>query len=178
MHTQVVPSQTLSKDMLDHKPSEAILKKPLTSAPRRLQGMMMRLQKYDIEVRHVSGKEMHIADLLPRAYLPLTNHPSSSGLELEIVNAAVFLPISEVRLQEIRNETQEDEQLQVLKSVILQGWPQERKDVPLQATPYFSMRDEMSVQDGLIYRGERESCDSQHPAKKHERDDSCNTSWC
>lgn len=32
----------------DHKPLESILKKPLSSAPRRLQGMMMRLQKYNI----------------------------------------------------------------------------------------------------------------------------------
>ena len=28
----------------DHKPIESILKKPLAGAPRRLQGMMLRLQ--------------------------------------------------------------------------------------------------------------------------------------
>ena len=39
-----------TKIQSDHKPLETILKKPLASAPRRLQGMMMRLQKYDIEV--------------------------------------------------------------------------------------------------------------------------------
>ena len=32
----------------DHKPLESILKKPLSSAPRCLQGMMMRLKKYNI----------------------------------------------------------------------------------------------------------------------------------
>ena len=31
----------------DHKPLEMILQKPLARAPRRLQLMMMRLQKYD-----------------------------------------------------------------------------------------------------------------------------------
>lgn len=31
----------------DHKPLKSILKKPLTNALRRLQGMMLRLQKYD-----------------------------------------------------------------------------------------------------------------------------------
>ena len=35
----------------DHKPLEAILKKPLARAPRRLQGMIMRLQMYDLEGR-------------------------------------------------------------------------------------------------------------------------------
>ena len=32
----------------DHKPLETILKKPLAVAPRRLQGMIMRLQKYTL----------------------------------------------------------------------------------------------------------------------------------
>jgi hypothetical protein len=35
----------------DHKPLELILQKPLASAPRHLQGMMMRLQTYDFKVR-------------------------------------------------------------------------------------------------------------------------------
>ena len=34
----------------DHKPLESIITKPLSCAPRRLQGMMMRIQKYNIEV--------------------------------------------------------------------------------------------------------------------------------
>ena len=33
----------------DHKPLECILKKALANAPKRLQGMMMRLQKYDVD---------------------------------------------------------------------------------------------------------------------------------
>ena len=57
----------------DHKPLEAILRKPLASAPRRLQGMMMRLQKYDFEVRYQQGTRMHIADTLSRAFLPTTD---------------------------------------------------------------------------------------------------------
>ena len=39
----------------DHKPLESILKKPLASAPRRLQGMMMRLQRYDVTVSYERG---------------------------------------------------------------------------------------------------------------------------
>ena len=58
----------------DHKPLEAILKKPLACAPRRLQGMIMRLQKYDLEVRYEKGTEMHIADFLSRAYLSIAQN--------------------------------------------------------------------------------------------------------
>ncbi|KAK3703506.1 hypothetical protein QZH41_002225 [Actinostola sp. cb2023] len=137
----------------DHKPLEAILKKPLGCAPRRLQGMMMRLQKYDFEVRYEQGKNMHLADTLSRAFLPTTEHPS--GADFENVNMASFLPISDERLQDIRLATDKDETLQLLKDVILRGWPAERKDLPTQITPYFSVRDELVVQDGMIFRGER-----------------------
>lgn len=54
----------------DHKPLEMILQKPLARAPRRLQLMMMRLQKYDFTVHYERGENMHLADMLSRAYLP------------------------------------------------------------------------------------------------------------
>lgn len=34
----------------DHKPLENIHKKPLLSAPKRLQRMLLRLQKYDVNI--------------------------------------------------------------------------------------------------------------------------------
>ena len=111
----------------DHRPLEAIFKKPLACAPRRLQGMIMRLQKYDTEVHYEKGTEMHIADFLSRAYLPSTEHPT--GADFEHINMASFLPVSDQRLQEIRTETEKDDTLQILKSVILQGWLAERNAV-------------------------------------------------
>ena len=137
----------------DHKPLEAILKKPLACAPRRLQGMMMRLQKYNIEVNYERGKNMHLADTLSRAFLQTTDHPS--GADFESINATSFLPLSTDRLQEIRSATEQDETLQILKSVILRGWPQVRENLPVLTTPYFSMRDELIMQDGMIFKGQR-----------------------
>lgn len=43
----------------DHKPLEAIMLKPLAQAPRCLQLMMMRLQKYDFTVHYELCKNMH-----------------------------------------------------------------------------------------------------------------------
>ena len=137
----------------DHKPLESILRKPLASAPKRLQGMMMRLQKYDFEVRYQQGTSMYIADMLSRAFLPTTEHPS--GTEFENVHMTSFLPISSEKVKDIQLATDEDESLQMLKQIIIQGWPQERKNLPIQVTPYFSIRDELTVQDGLIFKGQR-----------------------
>ena len=42
-----------------------------------------------------------------------------------------------------------------MKSLILKGWPNDKSHLPLQAAPYYSLRDELTVQDGVILRGER-----------------------
>ena len=116
----------------DHKPLESILKKALACAPRRLQGMMMRLQKYDYEVRYGRGTNLHLADTLSRAYLPTTVHPT--GADFESIHAATFLPVSNARLREIQQATENDDGLRILKDVILRGWPIERSQVPAQIT--------------------------------------------
>lgn len=120
----------------DHKPLESILKKSKTCASPRLQRMMMRLQKYNIEISYERGKNMHLADALSRAYLPSTEHPS--GEEFEIINNASYLPMSDERIQNLRTATEADEALQILKDIFLRGWPQE-----------------LTVQDGLVFRGQR-----------------------
>jgi hypothetical protein len=51
----------------DHKPLETIFKKPLTSAPKRLQRMLLRLQRFPFNVIYKPGKSMLIADFLSRA---------------------------------------------------------------------------------------------------------------
>ena len=53
----------------DHKPLESIMKKPLSTAPARLQRMLLRLQKYDINLIYKPGKDLKIADTLSRAQL-------------------------------------------------------------------------------------------------------------
>ena len=136
----------------DHKPLESIVKKPLHRAPKRLQGMMIRLQKYDLEVRYERGNKMFLADTLSRAHLPSCAQVES---EFETINMMNYLPISEARLLQIQRETENDESLQALKAVIQQGWPEDKSALPPVVSPYFNMRDEMSVQDGLIFKGER-----------------------
>ena len=42
----------------DHKPREVIFIRPLVTAPKRLQRMLLRFQRYRLEVMYVSGSEM------------------------------------------------------------------------------------------------------------------------
>ena len=118
----------------DYKPLESIFTKPLHRAPKRLQGMLIRLQKYDLVVQYARGSRMFLADTLSRAYLPSGAQIES---EFETINMMNYLPISEARLLQIQRETEQDESLQVLKAVIQHGWPENKSTLPLLASPYF-----------------------------------------
>ena len=54
----------------DHKPLEMIVLKPLSNAPKRLQRMLLQLQKYTLDVKYKKGEHMYLADTLSRAYIP------------------------------------------------------------------------------------------------------------
>lgn len=97
---------------------------------------------------------MYVADTLSRDYLNETG-TTSFERDLQIVNMVQFLHMTNVRLSEIRKHSYEYESLQVLMDVILHGWPTKRDDVISLAKPYFDFQDELSVQDGILFRGER-----------------------
>ena len=65
-----------------------------------------------------------------------------------------FLSVSSSRLREIQQATEDDEILQSLKPVVLRGWPDDPSQIPEQITPYFSVRDELSVHDEVIFSGQ------------------------
>ena len=48
----------------DHKPLEIIFQKPLSQAPKRLQRMLLRLQKFDLQVKYLKEPQLLIADTL------------------------------------------------------------------------------------------------------------------
>ena len=135
----------------DHKPLEAIFQKPLSSAPRRLQGMMLRIQGYDLHIVYKKGKEMTLADTLSRAYI----YRPSEQQDIETINSLDFILIRPERLEKLKAATAQDENLQTLKAIIMSGWPDDKTTLPAEITPYFSFRDELSVQDGLIIKGDR-----------------------
>ena len=51
--------------------------------------------------------------------------------------------------------TATDATLAKLGEIILKGWPDHRADTNVERLPYYNYRDELTVQDGIIYRGER-----------------------
>lgn len=114
----------------DYKPFEAIFKTPLLSAPKRLQRMLLRLQKYNIDVIYKKGRDLHIADFLSRAALPniqftavtpqheifKIQHETRVFDDLDNINFADSVNISDKSLQAIREHTATDESLQTVRT--------------------------------------------------------------
>ena len=96
---------------------------------------------------------MYLTDALTRAYQsqsPTDTQRSETERDVESIHTVHYLAISEQQLNETKQETAKDPNLQNLKKVILGGWPENSSSVPNEVSEYFNIRDELSVQDGII----------------------------
>ena len=64
-------------------------------------------------------------------------------------------PVSKTRLQELRLATQSDPTLSSLTKTTHEGWPQSKKDCPEQLLDFWSFMQEISEEDGLLYKNQR-----------------------
>ena len=138
----------------DHKPLAAILRKPLSMAPKRLQDFVMRLIRYDVNFVFVKGTSLQIADTLSRAHLDSVEGNQDDCAR--IMNIYAIAEIPDKRLDEIREATLRDTSLQTVIKLVLDGWPQDKHNIniPSQALPYFDMRDSLSIVDDILVKGE------------------------
>ena len=152
----------------DHKPLEIICRKSLVSAPKRLQRMLLQLQKFDYHIVFKPGSQMYIADTLSRAYLPGHNqqaelkdqvlhiaYRSKTECDLEVLNVHDYILISENTAKLIKDTGEYDNEYQQLKFLIMKGWPETREKLSEPMSTYFTFRDELSIHDGIILKGDR-----------------------
>ena len=132
----------------DHKPLVSITTKPLSRAPKRLQNLLLRAQKYSYKLKWKPGVDIPLADALSRA-------PTDNPIEEEVVNVVVTHNMGDERLQQIRGATAIDKTLVSLGKIIAEGWPNDKRDVPVDLLPFFNYRDELSTHDGIVYRSNR-----------------------
>lgn len=134
----------------DHKPLENIFRKSIHKAPMRIQRMMLKLQPYDLSVIHIKGKSIGLADCLSRMPHDEPDHQMDDELMVCRVDVAGYH-----WNDKLREATERDTDLQILKRIILRGWPELKTEIPAAAAPYWNVKEELSVYNGIIYRGER-----------------------
>ena len=138
----------------DHKPLVAIYEKPLYRATPHLQRMLMKLQRYDLRIVYIPGKEMYISDTLSRAFLS-DNNDELIDDEFDASLVETQLPISSAKQAEFKDATAADDNLCKLSEVIVSGWPNRKEMLPEGLLKYWNFRDEINVLDGLLYKSQR-----------------------
>ena len=74
------------------------------------------------------------------------------GLDISI---AQVLKVEPTRLESLLEDTKADPTLAGRTDQILTGWPNSMQDIPEHLHPYWCFRDELTILDGLIMKGNR-----------------------
>ena len=127
----------------DHKPIVALSNKGLNDMSPRLQGLMMRLQKYNFTVEWIPGKDLVIPNTLSRASFNFycIDTELSDIVDTHVDLVIKSFPATEKQLIRFAIET--------LKDQILYGWKNG------QCPAYASFKDELCVINGIIFKGSR-----------------------
>ena len=86
--------------------------------------------------------------------LNIKNLRGNTERELQSINMIKYLPVSEATQTAIREATDADATLRLLKTIIRQGWPA-TKEVSENIRDYFSFREELPIQNVLVFKRER-----------------------
>jgi hypothetical protein len=145
----------------DHRPLQAIHRKSLGSAPKRLQRMLLRLQRYSYDLVWKPGSMMILPDTLSRAY-PLTNTEGTLFDEelasLASVNTEQMAELKMVASAEtigrITSAAKDDEYVRLMKQIAT-GWPASSAHLETDLRPYHTFADELSTSCGVVFKGHR-----------------------
>ena len=142
----------------DHKPLIPLLStKLIHELPLRVQRFRMRLLRYSFTIRHVPGKELYTADALSRAPQDIDDLPDeqfTQNTEAYINAMLVTLPVSDQRIEKIRQELKKDETLRIVMYNVENGWP-EKNQLSKELKQYLNESTYLSVHDGLLMRENR-----------------------
>ena len=138
----------------DHQPLATIMQKPLNKAPALLQRMQMKLPRYRFNLTYKRGPTLHLADTLSRTALPQpisarVTHFDIFRMEMESSELSRNAKLEESTENYLREGTSKDSTLTALYKVIVHGLPEDRSVISESLRPYWTYRDELSVQNAI-----------------------------
>lgn len=132
----------------DHKPLVSIMTKEIGKInSSRLKRIRMKLLKYDLDVKYVPGKYLHVSDHLSRSYLKDETGKLNNSLD-HVVHS---VNVSEEKLKEFRKFTQEDNLLIELSKLYFNGWPNDKSKLTDALKYYWKFKDNLYVDDGIVF---------------------------
>ena len=133
----------------DHSPLEQIFKKNIAEVPVRLQNMIIRCLRFDINVVYKPGVKVPVADALSRMCMP-----AKKADEPRDINFVTGIE-SPIDLQRIREACLQDATSNLLKNAVFKGWPDQRKHCPQELWDYWNFRCDLTIEDGLVHKADR-----------------------
>ena len=95
---------------------------------------------------------MYLADTLSRAHLPEVNTCAFTH-QLEETDHTALLAIPPDQLERIKQASVDDLVLTELRATLRAGWPEHKSQVSESVVAYYDVRDELTVQDSLVFKG-------------------------
>ncbi|XP_014681901.1 PREDICTED: uncharacterized protein LOC106821547 [Priapulus caudatus] len=120
------------------------MKTQLSEALQRLQRMLLRIQPYVVTITWRPGPKVMYADYLSRIC-------PSQGPEIELERTIHLVQITNNQLSKPHEATTSDAGLSALREQVMIGWPAEARLMLKLIRSYWSMRDYISVEDGVLY---------------------------
>ena len=96
--------------------------------------MIIVLQRYDLKIIYMKGRELYVADALSRGYRE-DDYMNSGEDEFHIMAVS---PVSSVRLHELKEMAEQDEVYQLLRKSIRNGWPHAIENVRKEIKTFLS----------------------------------------
>lgn len=124
------------------------------------------MQRYDITVKWRPGKELLLADALSRAFIQTENVDLEKEISSQIctinnlqkdIDSHVkmvenSLPITLDKKEQFKRETENDEELRLLKKYITEGWPESKSNLPGNIKQCYNYASELTIMDDLIFK--------------------------
>ena len=143
---------TLFTLQTDQKPLQAILSKSLVKATPRMQRLLLPTIPYDMAVEYIKGETNFIADCLSRA--PVAKDTIKLPI-LQVNQITAHARCTQDRTDRLQQSTAKDDTLALLKHTVQHSWPQTITELPPELRPYWTSREEISIEDGILLKGER-----------------------
>ena len=122
----------------------------------RLQRLLLRLSQYNVSIEYLKGKDNIVADALSRVSpqpIPKEGEEAKDFIPVHMLTEEI--PADSTRVGDFRRATVEDTISGLLMRVVTNGWPELKKDCHPLLVDYWSYREEISTENGLLFKGHR-----------------------
>ena len=138
----------------DHKPLVSLFKMSLVDASPCLTHMLMQLLDYTLNVHYQPGERMHLNDALSC----LSSQNMAAGKTIKNLDVSIhaieeLTGFNSISVEKLRQHTASDPDPRLLIGHINNGFSDTSSKCPECLWPYFSLRDELSTCNGLVFKG-------------------------